>query len=308
MPALLQLIMTYLIMSWFITILWGYSFYGRTITSTITATVDAATMNITTTTITTTITTILIIILSYLIGVLQLLQGVLQGVLHYIIIIAIISIINTLIIWVHDITVEASLYGYHTNIVKIGLNIAFILFIISEIALFGSIFWGYLNTALPPSIDIGNVWPPITISPVSPLHIPIIATALLFTSSITITVSHYAHIGRYRHIAINYLIITIIKALYFSLFQLYEYYINIITISDSIYANIFYISTGLHGTHIIIGTIYLLVELYITLSYINTDKTHTGYKLSIIYWHFVDILWGFIYTLLYIWPYTNNQL
>lgn len=205
-------------------------------------------------------------------------------------------------IWILDITVEATLFGYHTSKVVNGINLAFILFIISEIALFGSIFWGYLNSGISPSLEIGSVWPPITIVAVTPLLIPFIGTALLFSSSLSITVSHYALIGRLRHIAIYYHILTILKGIYFTTYQLYEYYITPFTIADSIFGSIFYIATGLHGSHILFGTIFLLVSLLITFAYYNSDRSHTGYKLTIIYWHFVDVLWAFIYAFIYVWP------
>jgi cytochrome c oxidase subunit 3 len=183
-----------------------------------------------------------------------------------------------------------------------GIYHGFILFIISEIALFGSILWGNVYTGISPEVFIGCVWPPISIQVVSPLVIPLIGSVLLFTSSLSLTVSHYGHIGRRRELAISYLIITIIKGIYFSSFQLFEYKITRFTIGDSIFGSIFYIATGLHGLHIIFGALFLLVSLYICLAYLNTERSHSGYKLTIIYWHFVDVVWALIYGLIYVWP------
>ena len=214
---------------------------------------------------------------------------------------AALPLILSFTMWQVDIIVEASLLGYHTPKVQFGINLAFILFILSEIALFGSIFWGYLHSALSPSVQIGSIWPP-HIDAVSPFEIPLLGSAVLFTSSLSITVSHYGLIGRDRQLGIYYLIFTICKGIYFTFLQLYEYFISPFTITDSIFGSIFYLATGLHGSHILFGSIMLLVSLLITVAYMNTDRTHTGYKLAIIYWHFVDVLWAFIYALFYLWP------
>jgi cytochrome c oxidase subunit 3 len=222
--------------------------------------------------------------------------------LSYILHLSLLSLIECITIWLLDITVEATFLGNHTYKVVNGINLAFILFILSEIALFGSIFWGYLNSGISPSLQIGSLWPPISIEAVTPFVIPLIGSALLFSSSLSLTVSHYALIGRLRNLAINYHILTLFKGIYFTTYQLYEYYITPFTLSDSIFGSIFYIATGLHGSHILFGSLFLLVSLFITLAYFNTDRTHTGYKLTIIYWHFVDVLWAFIYAFIYVWP------
>jgi len=210
---------------------------------------------------------------------------------------SLISLIFSIVIWIIDVSVEASYLGNHTTKVIFGINLGFILFIVSEIALFATLFWAYLDSALAPTVIIGSQNLATNIG-----LLPILASAILFSSSISITVSHNAFIGRHRNIAINYLIFTIIKGLYFSSIQLFEYYISPYNVADFILASVFYIATGLHGIHIIIGTLMLLISLYISQAYINTDSSHTGYKLSIIYWHFVDALWGIIYLLFYQWP------
>lgn len=185
----------------------------------------------------------------------------------------------------------------HTYLVVYGIYLAFILFIGTEIALFTSIFTSVIYIYM--HIYIGFVIPIII---VDPYIIALLGTIILFTSSISITVSHYAFIGIYRNISIDYIGISIIKGIYFIILLIYEYSIGYNSINDSIYGSIFYIATGLHGMHIIIGISILIVIYSMMCKYMIDNNIYSGYIVGIIYWHFVDVIWGIIFMIIYIWP------
>lgn len=208
--------------------------------------------------------------------------------LSNLLLISIFSLLISLLMWKNDLTVEGSFLGNHTSKVQSGINFAFLLFLLSEIALFISIFWTFFHSALSPTLLIGisTIWPTNTISP---FYIPLLGSAVLFSSSISVTISDYAVMARERQLAIYYLILTLIKGVYFTLLQLFEYSFSPFS-ADSLFGSIFFIATGLHGSHIIIGSLFLLQSLLITTSYLNTDQAATGNKVGIIYWHFVDLL------------------
>ena len=210
----------------------------------------------------------------------------------------IIMIIN-IILWLSDIIIESTYLGLHTYEVEKGLSIGIILFIITEVILFISIFWALYHSNLSPTLSIGCIWPPIGIIIINAITIPLLNSIILLSSSISITTAHYSMIARIRLYTINYIIITIFKAIYFIILQYIEYTYNTFTITDSIYGTIFYSLTGLHGIHIIIGLIFIIISLIRIYIYQITDYHHLGIIISIGYWHFVDILWLFVYTTIY---------
>lgn len=223
----------------------------------------------------------------------------------HVIILGFTGLLLCVFLWLRDVTIEGGYLGNHTSKVIDGLNMGFILFIVSEIALFFSFFWAYLHSALVPTVDIGCVWPPVGIEAISPVDLPLLGSIILLTSSFTVTSSHYYMIAGKRSGGNLFLIFTILLGAIFTKIQLIEYDLSTFTISDGIYGSLFFTATGLHGVHILIGTLMLIVSLFITMLYINTNEVHTGFKVSILYWHFVDMLWAFIYGILYIWVYMS---
>ena len=211
----------------------------------------------------------------------------------------ILTIINILL-WISDIIREATFLGDHTSKVEAGLSMGFILFIVSEALLFFSVFWALFHSSLAPTVSIGCIWPPLGITAVSAFDIPLLNSVILFSSSISITVAHYAYIANLRLLTINYLIITMAKALYFVSLQYYEYTNCAFTITDSVYGSVFYALTGLHGLHVIVGFLFILVASLRIYYYHNTDFHHLGFIVSILYWHFVDALWAGVYTFVYL--------
>jgi cytochrome c oxidase subunit 3 len=213
----------------------------------------------------------------------------------------IIGLILSLTFWWRDVVREGTFEGRHTKAVQKGLRLGMILFIVSEVMFFFSFFWAFFHSSLVPSIWIGCVWPPKGIEVLNPWMIPLENTLILLLSGATLTWSHYSILTNNRSLAINTLILTIILGLIFTVFQLYEYTTASFTISDGIYGSTFYLTTGFHGFHVIIGTIFLFVCLIRMIFYHFSSRHHLGFEFASWYWHFVDVVWLFLYLTIYIW-------
>jgi len=203
--------------------------------------------------------------------------------------------------WWRDITRERTFQGFHTKKVLLGLKWGIILFIISEIFFFISFFWSFFHSSLSPSIELGINWPPINIYSFDPFKIPLLNTIILLSSGISITWAHHRLlINNFKQIY-KRLIITILLGIYFSILQLLEYLEAQFSISDSIYGTTFFISTGFHGLHVLIGTSFLLICL-IRHQFNNfSNNHHFGFEAAAWYWHFVDVVWLFLYISIYWW-------
>lgn len=203
--------------------------------------------------------------------------------------------------WWRDVIRERVYQGFHTNMVVKGLKLGILLFIISEVFFFIRIFWCYLHIFLSPSVEIGGIWPPNNINSFNPYRIPLLNTLILLSSGVSITLCHYSILNKKNKVRFNRLLLTIVLGLVFSIFQYKEYNEGSFTIADSVYGSIFYISTGFHGLHVIIGTIFLFVNLLRI--YLNnfSSSHHFGFEAAAWYWHFVDVVWLFLYLLIYFW-------
>jgi cytochrome c oxidase subunit 3 len=211
------------------------------------------------------------------------------------------STILTIILWFISVTREATALGFHTQRVIAGLSLGFILFIISEVFFFLSFFWAFFHSALAPTVELGSTWPPVGIEALNPWEIPLLNTVLLLSSGATLTYSHHSLIAGSRKGAIFGLILTVVLAVIFTLLQIYEYYNSSFTISDGVYGSTFYITTGLHGLHVLVGTIFLVVSLVRLVNYHFTVGHHLGFESAILYWHFVDVVWLFLFISIYWW-------
>lgn len=216
----------------------------------------------------------------------------------------IIRILTSIIIifqWWRDIIREGTFQGQHTIKVEINLRWGIILFIISEIFFFVSFFWRFFHNSLSPSTNLGILWPPLRITTFNPLEIPLLNTLILLTSGITITWSHQAIIENNLKQRIQRLILTIILGIYFSILQFYEYKEAPFSIYDSVYGSSFFIATGFHGLHVLIGSSFLII-CRIRLINIHFSKNHHfGFEAAAWYWHFVDVVWLFLYLSIYWW-------
>lgn len=219
--------------------------------------------------------------------------------------IGLLTVIGTMSIWWRDVIREATFEGHHTSYVRKGLKLGMILFIASEIFLFVAFFWAYFHASLNPTIEIGCVWPPKGIIAINPWHVPLLNTLVLVTSGAFITWSHYSLLVGDRDQTIEALVGTIGLALFFTMLQYYEYSVAPFNISDSIYGSVFYMLTGLHGSHVIIGTLFLIVCLYRLTERHFTKTHHVGFECGAWYWHFVDIVWIFVYFFVYWWGFPN---
>nr|YP_010852735.1 cytochrome c oxidase subunit III [Philagra albinotata]WGL39475.1 cytochrome c oxidase subunit 3 [Philagra albinotata] len=210
-------------------------------------------------------------------------------------------IILTMFQWWRDISREATFQGLHTILVLKGMKWGMLLFILSEVFFFLSFFWGFFHSSLSPNMEIGMMWPPKGIKPFNPIQIPLLNTMILLSSGITITWAHHSLIENNYNQTIQGMFFTIILGIYFSILQGYEYYEAPFTISDSIYGSTFFLATGFHGLHVIIGTIFIIISMYRQLNFHFSMKHHFGFEAAAWYWHFVDVVWLFLYISIYWW-------
>jgi cytochrome c oxidase subunit 3 len=204
-------------------------------------------------------------------------------------------------LWFRDIISEGTYLGNHTLAVQRGLNIGVALFIISEVLFFLAIFWAFFHSALSPTIELGAKWPPLGIESINPFELPLLNTIILLSSGVTVTYSHHSLIRGDRKGGLYALVMTVLLAVVFTLLQGLEYNVASFTISDGTYTSCFFFGTGFHGFHVIIGTIFLWVGLWRFIAYHLTENHHLGYESSILYWHFVDIVWLILYISVYYW-------
>ena len=213
--------------------------------------------------------------------------------------------------WFADIVREGSYEGKHTSFVQKGLKLGMILFIVSEIMFFFGFFWGYFHFSLSPAVEIGCLWPPYGIQIFDYLHIPLFNTFILLVSGVCVTWCHHNVISGKQtdeHIieeSIIALIVTILLAVLFTFYQGLEYTEASFNISDSVYGTIFFVATGFHGFHVIIGTCFLTYCLFRLWQGHFGMKHHLGLEFAIWYWHFVDVVWLFLYVCVYWWASTS---
>lgn len=209
--------------------------------------------------------------------------------------------VSSMVLWFRDIITEGTYLGDHTFEVRKGLTLGVALFLVSEIFVFLSVFWAYFHSSLAPTIELGSSWPPLGIEPLDPFAIPLLNTILLLSSGAFITWAHHSLILGNRKGAIWGTILTLIFAVVFTGLQAVEYQQAGFTMTDSVYGTTFYAATGLHGLHVIVGTLFILVAFFRIVSYHLTDHHHLGFESAILYWHMVDVVWLFLYVSIYWW-------
>nr|WGO57930.1 cytochrome c oxidase subunit III [Episymploce sundaica] len=210
-------------------------------------------------------------------------------------------LILTMIQWWRDIVREGTYQGLHTKFVTKGLRWGMILFIISEVFFFISFFWAFFHSSLSPTIELGSLWPPMGILPFNPLQIPLLNTAILLASGVTVTWAHHGLLEDNYNQSLQGLFFTVTLGIYFTILQAYEYVEAPFTIADSVYGSSFFMATGFHGLHVIIGTTFLLTCLLRHLSLHFSSGHHFGFEAAAWYWHFVDVVWLFLYVSIYWW-------
>jgi cytochrome c oxidase subunit 3 len=210
-------------------------------------------------------------------------------------------ILYSMIVWWRDVVREATFEGHHTSLVQLGLRYGMILFIVSEIMFFVAFFWAFFHSSLAPTVEIGALWPPKGIAVLNPWEIPFLNTVILLSSGAAVTWAHHAILLGNRSQALSALIVTILLAAFFTAFQVMEYYEAPFTISDSIYGSTFFLATGFHGFHVFVGTVFLTVCLLRVMKTHMTSQHHFGFEAAAWYWHFVDVVWLFLFVSIYWW-------
>lgn len=221
----------------------------------------------------------------------------------YLSILAIILLILSSFQWWRDVSREASFQGNHTILVLTGLKLGILLFILSEVFFFLSFFWAFFHRRLSPNIEIGSIWPPKNIYPFNPFEIPLLNSTILISSGISVTWSHHSIIIGNINNSLLSLKITIGLGILFTVFQLFEYYQSQFSISDGIFGSTFFLTTGFHGVHVIIGTAFLVVSIKRIRNNLITCEHFFGFEAAAWYWHFVDVVWLFLFTFIYWWIY-----
>lgn len=207
----------------------------------------------------------------------------------------------TIIQWWRDVSREGTFIGHHTTPVVVGLRWGIVLFITSEVIFFFGFFWAFFHRRLSPTPELGCCWPPTGITPINPFSVPLLNTAVLLASGVTVTWSHHRIIEGNRLEAIQGLALTVILGIYFTFLQAGEYWEASFTIADRVFGSTFFVATGFHGLHVIIGRSFLRVCLFrLTLHHFSPTH-HFGFEAAAWYWHFVDVVWIFLFTCIYWW-------
>ncbi|MBT8460761.1 MAG: cytochrome c oxidase subunit 3 [Boseongicola sp.] len=204
--------------------------------------------------------------------------------------------------------VSESRIGDHTPVVRLGLRYGFILFIMSEIMFFAAWFWSFFKHAIYPmhpeglSPAVDGVWPPVGIETFDPWHLPLINTLILLCSGAAATWAHHAlaHENNRKDVASG-LILAVLLGVLFTVFQAYEYSHAAFGFSGNIYGANFFMATGFHGFHVVVGTIFLFICYMRLRAGDFTPERHVGFEAAAWYWHFVDVVWLFLFAAVYIW-------
>ena len=222
----------------------------------------------------------------------------------YLTIAGLIGVLYTMYGWWADVVREAE-SGDHTRVVQMHHRYGMILFIASEVMFFAGWFWAFFDFSLFPSElseIVGGQFPPKAIEAVmDPFDLPLLNTLILLCSGTTVTWAHHALIHNDREGLKKGLWATILLGLLFTSIQAYEYAHAPFGFGGNTYSSAFYMATGFHGFHVIVGTIMLIVCLKRAYNGDFTPKQHFGFEAAAWYWHFVDVVWLFLFIAVYIW-------
>lgn len=206
--------------------------------------------------------------------------------------------------WWRDVIRESTYEGMHTKVVQMGLRYGMVLFIISEIMFFFAFFWAFFHSSLAPCIELGSIWPPSGIVSFNPWEIPLLNTCILLLSGATITYTHHYlmnYAPKYKDEIVEGFVVTLVLAIFFTAFQVVEYLDAPFSIWDGIYGTTFFLATGFHGFHVIIGTTFIFICFLRFLRGHFTASHHFGFEAAAWYWHFVDVVWLFLFVTIYWW-------
>jgi cytochrome c oxidase subunit 3 len=211
------------------------------------------------------------------------------------------AVLGMMFMWWRDVVKEATFRHQHTPVVQIGLRYGMALFIASEVMFFAAFFWAFFDASLFPKEATGGFWPPKGIRPFDPFEVPFLNTMILLLSGTTVTWAHHALIENDRKNMLRGLGITIILGLCFTSLQAFEYAHAAFGFKDGIYPSTFFMATGFHGFHVIVGTIFLIVCFFRARAGHFKPNHHFGFEAAAWYWHFVDVVWLFLFICVYWW-------
>lgn len=213
-------------------------------------------------------------------------------------------IVITMGSWSYNLINESTVEGHHTQRVQKALMYGMLLFLVSEAMLFFPFFWAFFHGALSPAISIGGVWPPIGIKDVEVLDafmLPLVNTIVLLSSGVALVSAHRGIVSGHKSVVLNMLYLAISLGIFFSWLQFIEYGLTQFSISDGLYGSVFFMLTGLHGFHVIVGTTLLLISYWRVIANTFSTNHHIGFETAAWYWHFVDIVWLFVFAFIYVW-------
>lgn len=202
--------------------------------------------------------------------------------------------------WWKDVMRE-SLIGYHTHKLEVSLRIGMLLFILSEVFFFVSFFWAFYDASLSPTIEVGLSWPPKGIMPLSVYSVPLLNTVILLTRGITVTWAHHSIINNFFNKSVVSLAVTVALGAYFMVMQYVEYREARFAMADGVYGSTFFMATGFHGFHVSVGALFLTYVLIALVRGQMLYNHHFAFEAAAWYWHFVDVVWLFLFINIYWW-------
>lgn len=210
-------------------------------------------------------------------------------------------LIITLRLWWRDVNRESLIQGLHPLRTEEGLKKGFILFIISEVIFFFRFFWGFFQFSLAPTIELGSIWPPTHLLFLDSLGIPLLNTIILLSRGVLVTLRHHSILTLAHNSASLSLGIGLILGIIFTMLQANEYINTRFSIIDSVLGTSFFVITGFHGLHVLIGRTFLLIILVRAILQNLSPSHHAGFEIAAWYWHFVDVVWIFLFIFIYLW-------
>lgn len=219
------------------------------------------------------------------------------------------AVLSVMFFWWKDVLFEAVTEKIHTPVAKIGFRYGMALFIASEVMFFVAFFWAFFDASLFPGQEnmparveyTAGHWPPPQIETIPAFDLPMLMTMILLLSGCTVTWAHHAIIEGHQKEAVKALGITVFLGFFFLCFQIYEYTHATFGFTQGIYPSTFYMATGFHGFHVLVGTLFLLVCWLRTKKGHFTKNSHFGFEAAAWYWHFVDVVWLFLFIAVYWW-------
>ncbi len=219
-------------------------------------------------------------------------------------------VLYTMFVWWRDVIREGIHDHAHTGAVSHGLRIGMGLFILSEVMFFVAFFWAFFSSSMFPKVHVTEVWqgltqaaawPPADIKTLDAWHLPFLNTLILLLSGTTVTWAHHALLEGNHKDVVRGLFCTVLLGAAFTCCQIFEYAHAHFGFTQGIYASTFYMATGFHGLHVFIGTLFLLVNLIRAKKGTLSPNQHLGFEFAAWYWHFVDVVWLFLFVFVYWW-------